>query len=76
MGYYKKIAIDIEEAVQLELNKGFDTYDEMFEVVQDISREYAVSSSQVMSLIWNLGVNKNLSSVTSKNMQQPFLTQT
>ena len=64
MGYYKKIALDIEEAVQLELNKGFDTYDEMFEVVQDISREYAVSSSQVMSLIWNLGVNKNLSSVT------------
>lgn len=64
MGYYKKIALDIEEAVQLELDKGFDTYDEMFEVVQDISREYAVSSSQVMSLIWNLGVNKNLSSVT------------
>ena len=76
MGYYKKIALDIEEAVQLELNKGFDTYDEMFEVVQDISREYAVSSSQVMSLIWNLGVNKNLSSVTGENMQQPFLTQT
>ena len=60
MAYMKAVKMSIEEAVQSELDKGFDTYDEMFEVVQDVAREYNVSSSVVMSLIWNLGVNKNV----------------
>lgn len=60
MAYMKAVKMSIEEAVQSELDKGFDTYDEMFEVVQDVAREYNVSSSAVMSLIWNLGVNKNV----------------
>ena len=60
MAYMKAVKMSIEEAVQSELNKGFDTYDEMFEVVQDVAREYNVSSSAVMSLIWNLGVDKNV----------------
>lgn len=60
MAYMKSIKMSIEEAVQFELDKGFDTYDEMFEVVQDVSREYDVPSSAVMSLIWNLGVEKNV----------------
>ncbi len=60
MAYMKAVKMSIEEAVQSELDKGFDTYDEMFEVVQDVAREYNVSSSAVMSLIWNLGVDKNV----------------
>ena len=60
MSYMKAVKMSIEEAVQSELDKGFDTYDEMFEVVQDVAREYNVSSSAVMSLIWNLGVDKNV----------------
>ena len=60
MAYMKAVKMSIEEAVQSELDKGFDTYDEMFEVVQDVAREYNVSSSAVMSLIWNLGVGKNV----------------
>ena len=60
MAYMKAIKMSLEEAVQSELDKGFDTYDEMFEVVQDVAREYNVSSSAVMSLIWNLGVDKNV----------------
>ena len=60
MAYMKTAKMSIEEAVQSELDKGFDTYDEMFEVVQDVAREYNVSSSAVMSLIWNLGVDKNV----------------
>ena len=50
MAYMKAVKMSIEEAVQSELDKGFDTYDEMFEVVQDVAREYNVSSSAVMSL--------------------------
>ena len=60
MAYMKAVKMSIEEAVQFELDKGFDSYDEMFEVVQDVAREYNVSSSAVMSLIWNLGVDKNV----------------
>ena len=60
MAYMKAVKMSIEEAVQSELDKGFDSYDEMFEVVQDVAREYNVSSSAVMSLIWNLGVDKNV----------------
>ena len=34
MAYMKAVKMSIEEAVQSELDKGFDTYDEMFEVVR------------------------------------------
>ena len=52
----KTVKISVEEAIQSEINKGFECFDEMFEVVQDISREYNISSSDVMSLFWDIGV--------------------
>ena len=51
MAYMKAVKMSIEEAVQSELDKGFDTYDEMFEVVQDVAREYNVTTGDVFNLI-------------------------
>ena len=56
MAYMKTVKMSVEEAIQSEINKGFECFDEMFEVVQDISREYNISSSDVMSLFWDIGV--------------------
>ena len=50
MGYFKSVAIDIEEAVAVEVAKGFESYDEMKEVFLEIAYEYDVSPDDVWSI--------------------------
>ena len=50
MGYFKSVAIDIEEAVALEVSKGFESRDEMREVFIEIAQEYDVPVKAVWSI--------------------------
>lgn len=50
MGYFKTVAIGIEEAVAEELSKGFECFDEMVEVFKEIAFEYDVTVDEV----WNI----------------------
>lgn len=50
MGYFKSVAIDIEEAVALEVSKGFESRDEMNEVFIEIAQEYDVPVQAVWSI--------------------------
>jgi len=50
MGYFKSVAIDIEEAVALEVKKGFESFDEMVEVFGEIAYEYDVS----VDVVWDI----------------------
>lgn len=52
MGYFKTIAIDIEEAVSIEVKKGFESRDEMREVFYEIAMEYGVTPSDVWSIYY------------------------
>ena len=47
MGYFKSVAIDIEEAISTEVTKGFESRDEMREVFIEIAQEYDVSVDEV-----------------------------
>lgn len=52
MGYFKSVAIDIEEAIQKECSKGFECRDEMNEVFKDIAREYNVALAVVYEIYY------------------------
>jgi hypothetical protein len=52
MGYYKKVAIDIQQAIEVEVKKGFESRDEMREVFYEIAQEYNVTPSYVWSLYY------------------------
>lgn len=52
MGYFKTIAIDIQEAVAVEVEKGFESRDEMREVFHEIAMEYNVAPSEVWSIYY------------------------
>ena len=57
MGYFKSVAIDIEEAIAQEVNKGFETRDEMKEVFHEIAQEYDVTVGEVWSIYYNSDVS-------------------
>lgn len=50
MGYFKSVAIDIEEAISTEVTKGFESRDEMREVFIEIAQEYDVSVDEVWAI--------------------------
>lgn len=50
MGYFKSVAIDIEEAIATEVAKGFESRDEMREVFIEIAQEYDVSVDEVWAI--------------------------
>jgi len=50
MGYFKSVAIDIEEAIAVEVAKGFESRDEMREVFIEIAQEYDVSVEEVWAI--------------------------
>lgn len=50
MGYFKSVAIDIEEAIYEEVKKGFESRDEMREVFLEIAYEYNVSPDEVWDI--------------------------
>lgn len=57
MGYFKRVAIDIEEAIALEVKKGFECRDEMNEVFHEIAQEYNVTVGEVWELYYNMDVD-------------------
>ncbi len=54
MGYFKSVAIDIQEAIYNEIEKGFESLDEKKEVFLEIASEYDVSPDEVWSIYWEL----------------------
>lgn len=56
MGYFKSVAIDIEDAIASEVKKGFETRDERNEVFREIAYEYNVTVGEVWSLYYNMDV--------------------
>lgn len=50
MGYFKSVAIDIEEAIAIEVAKGFESRDEMNEVFLEIAQEYDVPVGAVWEI--------------------------
>jgi hypothetical protein len=50
MGFFKSVAIDIEEAIAVEVAKGFESRDEMREVFIEIAQEYDVSVDAVWAI--------------------------
>ena len=56
MGYFKSVAIDIEEAVALEVSKGFESRDEMNEVFLEIAQEYDVPVASVWEIYRNADI--------------------
>jgi hypothetical protein len=52
MGYFKSVAIDIQEAIYIEVKKGFESFDEKKEVFLEIASEYDVSPGEVWSIYW------------------------
>lgn len=59
MGYFKSVAIDIEEAVALEVSKGFESRDEMNEVFLEIAQEYDVP----VTAVWEIYRNADIETV-------------
>jgi len=57
MGYFKTIAIDIQEAIAQEVQKGFECRDEMNEVFVEIAQEYNVTVGEVWSLYYNMDMD-------------------
>jgi len=53
MGYFKTIAIDLEEAVAKEVAIGFESRDEMREVFLEIAELYNVSPDTVWEIYRN-----------------------
>jgi hypothetical protein len=51
--YYKRIPMTLEEAVEFESAKGFDTKDEFYEVMRDIAYEYEVKLVDVLNIFYN-----------------------
>jgi len=58
MGYFKTISIDIEEAIALEVKKGFESRDEANEVFHEMAQEYNVTVSDVWRIYYNMDFNE------------------
>lgn len=52
--YYKTTPITLKEAVAQEAAKGFECKDEFYEVMRDIAYEYEVSTSEVLSIFYDM----------------------
>jgi len=52
MAYYKRVVMDIVEALESEVEKGFDSADEKAEVFSELAEEYNVSVSEVYRIYY------------------------
>lgn len=50
MGYFKSVLIDISEAIEQEIKIGFESFDELSEVIEDIAYEYSLPKDVVWKL--------------------------
>ena len=51
--YYKRVPMTLEEAVAFESAKGFDTKDEFYEVMREISDLYETPLAEVFGIFYN-----------------------
>ena len=51
--YYKRVPMNVKEAVQFETEKGFDTRDEFYEVMNEIADLYDVTLEDVLNIFYN-----------------------
>jgi len=57
MGYYKSIAISIQEAIEKEVKAGFESNDEFKEVMKEIASEYNTDLGQVYGIYFDLDLD-------------------
>lgn len=55
--YYKKVPMSLEEAVAYEASKGFDSGDELREVMMEIADIYNVKVGEVLMIFYNLDIH-------------------
>lgn len=53
MGYFKRVAMEIEEAIAFESSKGFESRDEFYEVMREIASVYDVTLANVLEIFYN-----------------------
>lgn len=53
--YYKSVPMSLEEAVEFETQKGFETRDEFQEVMMEIAFSYKVTLAKVYGVFYNQG---------------------
>lgn len=51
--YYKRVPMNVKEAVQFETEKGFDSRDEFYEVMNEIADLYDVTLEDVLNIFYN-----------------------
>lgn len=51
--YYKRVPMTLTEAIASESYKGFDTKDEFYEVMREISEVYDVTLVEVLGIFYN-----------------------
>lgn len=51
--YYKRVPMNVKEAVQFETEKGFDNRDEFYEVMNEIADLYDVTLEDVLNIFYN-----------------------
>jgi hypothetical protein len=51
--YYKRVPMNVKEAVLYETEKGFDTRDEFFEVMEEIAELYDTSLEDVLNIYYH-----------------------
>lgn len=56
MAYFKRVMMDLQEAIEQELKLGFDTPDEFRSVMRDIADEYNVTLDVVYEAYSNIDV--------------------
>jgi len=56
MAYYKRVIMDVREAVAEEVAKGFETFDEMLEVFNEIASEYQIGTDYVWEIYHDMDV--------------------
>lgn len=51
--YYKRVPLSLKEAIMQEADKGFDSRDEFYEVMQDVAFSYDVPLANVLDIFYN-----------------------
>lgn len=56
--YYKTVKMTIEEALEKEMNRGFESADEFVEVMRELALEYNLFSHQILSKYYQIKSGK------------------
>ena len=65
MGYFKRVQMNVQEAILQEAVTGFDSSDEMREVFLEISEIYNIPLFQVYSIYFQIKSDEQLSALVN-----------